>query len=79
MDPKFLQKGFDKRLSRVMEECGEVVGAAGKLQRFGPHSVNPYLKPEEQVENIDWLISEMNDLKHAISELEEAIQEEFGK
>jgi hypothetical protein len=43
-DPRFLQQGFDKQLAHVVEECGEVISAAGKTQRWGPSSINPLLR-----------------------------------
>lgn len=70
-DIRFLQDGFDKRLSHVIEECGEVLAAAGKLQRWGPLSVNPLLPIEHQERNIDWLRRELEDLKTVITRLEE--------
>ena len=69
----FLQTGFDKQLSHLIEECGEVLAAAGKTQRWGPYSVNPLLPKEQQETNISWLSREINDLKRAISRLEETI------
>lgn len=32
---KYFQKPLDKKLSHVIEECGEVLAAAGKIQRWG--------------------------------------------
>lgn len=75
-DPRFLQDGFDKRLSHVIEECGEVLAAAGKTQRWGPFSVNPLLPVDQQETNIDWLISEIADLRKALDRLDLAIAEE---
>lgn len=77
-DPRFLQDGFDKRLSHLIEECGEVLAAAGKTQRWGVHSVNPLLPRERQVSNLEWLQSEMNDLRQAMDRLDEAMEQEFG-
>lgn len=78
-DPRFIQKGFDKCLSHVIEECGEVLAAAGKLQRHGMHSVNPLLPPIEQESNLHWLMRELVDLKEALGRLEVAIDEESTK
>ncbi len=75
-DQRFLQDGFDKRLSHLIEECGEVLAAAGKTQRWGADSGNPLLPAEQQEKNIDWLRRELGDLKQAISRLEECLQEE---
>jgi len=51
MDTRFLQDGFDKQLSHVIEECGEVLAAAGKTQRWGRESVNPLLPLDKQETN----------------------------
>lgn len=77
-DPRFLQDGFAKRLAHAIEECGEFIAAAGKLQRWGPHSVNPLLPADEQQENIDWLESEIVDVQQAMDRLSQAIAEEFA-
>lgn len=76
-DPRFLQDGYDKRLSHVIEECGEVLAAAGKTQRWGWHSVNPLLPPETQEKNVIWLARELKDLREAIVRLEASIAESF--
>lgn len=71
MDTRFLQDGFDKKLSHLIEECGEVVAAAGKLQRFGRESFNPLLPVEQQETNESWLRRELQDLKMAIARFED--------
>lgn len=73
-DPKYLQAGFPKKLSHAIEECGEFLAAAGKLQRWGPYSVNPELNAEFQETNIDWLFRELLDLEEACARLRESIQ-----
>lgn len=70
-DKRFLQKGFDKKLSHFIEECGEALAAAGKLQRWGKDSFNPLLLEKDQETNIDWLKREIKDVKEAICRLEE--------
>lgn len=77
-DPRFLQSGFAKRLSHLIEECGETLAAAGKLQRWGPDSVNPLLPPDQQETNLRWLQREMVDLRGAMDRLDESIELEFG-
>lgn len=72
-DPRFLPEGFDKKLSHLIEECGEVLAASGKVQRWGLQSVNPLLPPEQQETNRDWLRRELTDLKQAIHRLEEEL------
>lgn len=73
-DHRFLQRGFNKQLAHLIEECGEVLAAAGKLQRWGKESVNPLLPREQQETNIDWLMRELADLKEAIGRLEKTIE-----
>ena len=75
-DPKYRQDGFDKRLSKVVEEMGEALAAAGKLQRWGRNSVNPELPPEQQETNLDWLLRELTDVVDAISDLSDALDAE---
>ncbi len=68
-DPRFFQEGFDKKLSHVIEECGEVLAAAGKTQRWGIGSVNPQIPLEQQETNVKWLLRELYDLRDAIERL----------
>lgn len=75
-DSRFRVNGFDDRLFKVVEECGEVLAAVGKTQIYGPFSSNPLLPPEEREFNIDWLKRELEDLKLAISNLEQSIEDE---
>lgn len=75
-DPRYLQRGFDKQLAHVIEECGEVLTAAGKLQRWGRTSINPLLKvgdPFVGETNEDWLRREMVDLQDAIQRLQNTL------
>ena len=76
-DPRFLQVGFEKQLAHLVEEMGECLAAAGKTQRWGPHSVNPLLSQHEQETNLVWLRREMADVKQAIARLEKTIEEEI--
>lgn len=72
--PDFLQKGFDKQLAHLIEECGEVLAAAGKTQRWGRDSVNPLIPATEQETNDAWLRREMGDLRQALDRLEATIE-----
>lgn len=61
--------GFEHRgkaLGRFIEECGEVLAAAGKTVRFGWNSYNPF-DPHES--NEEWLYREILDLEKAIKRL----------
>jgi NTP pyrophosphatase (non-canonical NTP hydrolase) len=75
MDKRFLQRGFKNQLAHVVEECGEVLAAAGKTQRWGLYGVNPLLKPEDQETNREWLERELKDLQKAIKRLQKTIDE----
>lgn len=75
-DLKYIQTGFNKCLAHVVEECGEVLAAAGKTQRWGPHSVNPELDPKVAESNITWLRREVKDLREALDRLESAAKAE---
>lgn len=68
-DPRFLQEGFDNQLAHAVEECGEFLAAAGKTQRWGPWSVNPFLPAEEQEFNVDWVLRELTDVEEAMARL----------
>jgi NTP pyrophosphatase (non-canonical NTP hydrolase) len=72
-DPRFLQSGFKAQLAHLVEECGEVLAAAGKTQQWGAFSVNPLLPAIEQETNITWLMREMKDLRQALDRLEHTI------
>jgi NTP pyrophosphatase (non-canonical NTP hydrolase) len=76
-DKRFLQKGFNNQLAHLVEECGEVLAAAGKTQRWGPRSVNPLLPRDQQETNIAWLWREIGDLQDAMSRLARTIREDF--
>lgn len=66
-DPEFKHKG--NKLGRLIEECGEVLHAAGKCVRFGMDSYNPTLPDDKQEVNSRWLQRELADLEDAIKEL----------
>jgi len=68
--PDFLQKGFEKQLAHLVEECGEVLAAAGKTQRWGRDSVNPLIPASQQETNEAWLSREMSDLRQALDRLD---------
>lgn len=74
-DPRFIQKGFKENLAHLVEECGEVLAAAGKHRDGGIYSVNPLLPPIQQETNIEWLKRELSDLLEAIHRLQYEIRE----
>ena len=66
MKPEYRPKTTLEKLGYLVEECGEVMAAAGKTIRWGLDSVNPELSQDEQETNRDWLLRELSDLKRAI-------------
>ncbi|ARQ95274.1 hypothetical protein [Bradyrhizobium phage BDU-MI-1] len=78
MNPKFLPTTTEGKVDRLGEEAGEVVEVIGrvlrikgKIDRFGLDSTHPGGGPN----NAAVLLSEMADLRHAISTIENEITE----
>ncbi len=78
-DPKYIRPGFDFALACLVEECGEVLAAAGKTQRWGRESYNPELPPSQRESNADWLLRELDDLDEAIVRIREALAKARGE
>jgi hypothetical protein len=76
MNPKFLPTTMQGKVDRVTEESGEVIGrclrVAGKIGRFGIDSAHPAGGPN----NAALLLSELADLRHAISQVENSITDQ---
>lgn len=70
----YYPKTLNQKLGKLVEECGEVLAAVGKTQRWGLDSVNPELPPEKQETNRDWILRELQDLKLSIEIVEEEIK-----
>jgi hypothetical protein len=66
MKPEYEPKTREQFYGYLIEECGEVLAAAGKTLRWGEMSANPELPPEKREFNVTWLCREMNDLENAI-------------
>lgn len=65
-------------ISHMLEECGEVVAAAGKTFCRGLNGFNTELPTEGREPNRDWLLRELKDLKRAIIIAEKFIREDRG-
>ncbi len=74
MKPEYAPKTLGQKLGYLTEECGEVLAAVGKTQRWGPFSVNPEPGASKET-NRDWILRELEDLKGAIQLAEEALRE----
>lgn len=68
-------RNFDSILGHLVEECGEVLAAAGKTLRFGPDSYNPELPAKKRETNLAWLKREIADLESVIARAKEHILE----
>jgi len=73
VDDSFRPTNLRGKLAWVVEECGELQAAIGKTQRFGINCANPFLEPEEQETNREWILREMRDLRKALTLLEDAL------
>jgi NTP pyrophosphatase (non-canonical NTP hydrolase) len=69
MHEEYLPKDPEGILSRLMEECAEVIQEGCKIQRFGWDSAHP----TSGKGNIQAILEEIADLKHAIAEMERII------
>lgn len=67
-----------QKLGKLVEECGEVLAAAGKTMRWGLDSTNSELPPEQQETNAAWLARELCDLEEAIGFAREVLAAHEG-
>ena len=73
MNDHYKPKTIEAKLGWVVEECGEVLAAIGKTQRWGLKSVDPTIFDHKKQEtNRAWIMRELRDLKKAITLLESA-------
>ena len=75
MKVRYKPETVDQKLAYLVEECGEVLHATGKSQRWGLDSFNPELPPMKQVTNRFWLLQELEDLRQAIELVEQVIDD----
>lgn len=66
MPSEYRPRTVGAKLGYLVEECGEVLAAVGKTQRWGLDSFNPELPEGERETNRAWLLRELHDLKRAI-------------
>jgi hypothetical protein len=65
MPNNYLQEEPEKILEHLIEECGELISAYGKMRRWGAHSYNPEVEIDERVTNITWVMAEAEDVYQA--------------
>lgn len=78
MKPQYEPKTTEQALGYLVEECGEVLAAVGKTQRWGLTSTNIELPIEEQETNRDWILRELRDLELAIERVRKFLGPEDG-
>ena len=78
MKPQYEPKTVEMALGYLVEECGEVLAAVGKSQRWGLASCNPEIPIEEQETNRDWVLRELKDLELAIKRARKFLGPEDG-
>lgn len=67
-------KTVKQKLGYLVEECGEVLAAVGKSNRWGLDSWNPNIPLTASPErNRDWIKRELKDLRRAIRYVEKTI------
>lgn len=71
--PEYEPQTIAQMLGYLVEECGEVMAAVGKAQRWGLASSNPELPEDQRETNGDWILREMDDLEGAILRLRAAL------
>lgn len=78
-DTKYLRPGVPFAIAHLVEECGEVLAAAGKTQRWGLDSYNPELPIDGRETNQAWLLRELDDLEGSIQRVRAALAAAEGR
>jgi NTP pyrophosphatase (non-canonical NTP hydrolase) len=76
MKARYKPQTTDQKLGYLVEECGEVLAAVGKTQRWGLDSTNPEIPESEQETNRDWILRELDDLENAVTLVRAALRGE---
>jgi hypothetical protein len=71
---KYPPQTLKEKLGYLIEECAEVLQAAGKTLRFGLENFNPELPVQQRIKNKDWLLEEIKDLRYAMYLVEEDLK-----
>lgn len=75
MKPQYEPQTREQFYGYLIEECGEVLQAAGKTLRWGEYRVNPEIATAATEPNYKWLRRELNDLRGAMDRLEKWMDE----
>jgi NTP pyrophosphatase (non-canonical NTP hydrolase) len=77
MKPEYMPRTIDQKLGYLVEECGEVLAAVGKTQRWGLESVNPEPGASRET-NREWILRELGDLERAVYLVRRALDGSMG-
>jgi len=69
MKPEYEPKTREQFYGYLIEECGEVLHAAGKTLRWGELSANPEIPVRDRISNAQWLLNELDDLDGAVKRM----------
>ncbi len=72
-DSVYFPVTMEQKLGYLVEECGEVLAAVGKTQRWGLESFNPEPGASKET-NREWILREMTDLENACAILRRALE-----
>ena len=72
-NPQYRPRTLAQKLGYLTEECGEVLAAVGKTQRWGPEGTNP--EPGGGEPNWAWVLRELDDPELAIGIVRRALLE----
>lgn len=72
---KYMRPGLDFAIGKAVEELGELQAAIGKTLRWGWHSYNPDLPPDQREKNEAWVRREIVDVRGALDNLEKEMDE----
>jgi NTP pyrophosphatase (non-canonical NTP hydrolase) len=82
MKPEYYPVSIFHKLGYLVEECGEVLAAVGKTQRWGLNSCNPEPGASRET-NREWILRELADLENACAIVRQALDgstgAEFGR
>lgn len=77
MNPRYSPKTIDQKLGYLVEECGEVLAAIGKTQRWGLENFNPEPGASRET-NREWILRELDDLENACGIVRRALDGSMG-
>ena len=72
MKQEYFPRTIDQKLGYLVEECGEVLAAVGKTQRWGLESFDPEPGSDGET-NREWILRELSDLENACAIVRDAL------